>query len=119
MLFAVQDGIFCLDGEAIEDWQWFLKKIDGLNEAIDYVDGKKNNAIVHQVDIPEHIDVRDIRKQCQLSRTSFARKFGFSSRTIQHWEQGNRQPRGPARILLLLLQRNPQAIATILANTST
>jgi len=88
--------------------------IEGMSEAVDYMQGKATKSREHQIIIPKNINVRDIRKKLALTRTAFAKKFGFSPRTIQHWEQGDRTPRGPARILLLLLQRNPKVVEQIL-----
>ncbi len=77
--------------------------------------GEKVAARVHKVEIPDEIDVREIREKLHLSRQDFADRFGFSSRTVQHWEQGDRNPRGPAKILLVLLQREPDLVEGILA----
>jgi len=88
--------------------------IKSMEEALDYVRGKKTSAITHKIEIPDNIDVKSIRKSLNLSRTAFADRFGFSSRTLQHWEQGNRRPHGPAKVLLLLLQREPEVIEDIL-----
>ena len=74
------------------------------------------SAVVHKVEIPDEIDVKSIREELNLSRQEFADSFGFSARTLQHWEQGDRNPHGPARVLLLLLQREPKIIAKILRN---
>jgi putative transcriptional regulator len=88
--------------------------IQGMTEAVKYIRGKENKATVHKVEIPDEIDVRAIRENLKLSRKEFANSFGFSPRTIQHWEQGDRSPQGSARVLLLLLQREPATIAKIL-----
>jgi len=88
--------------------------IDGLEEAVSHLRGKKTGAVVNKVVIPDKIDVRLIRKKLHLSRQVFADRFGFSSRTLQHWEQGDRHPQGAARVLLLLLQRDPETIESIL-----
>ncbi len=88
--------------------------IEGMQEAIKYMRGKKTRAITHKIAIPENIDVKSIRAKLHLSRPVFASRFGFSPRTIQHWEQGSRRPQGAARILLLLLQREPETIEKIL-----
>ena len=90
--------------------------IQGMTEAIEYIRGNGTGAIVHKVEIPDEIDVKSIREKLNLSRQEFADSFGFSARTLQHWEQGDRNPHGPARILLLLLQREPKIIAKILRN---
>ena len=88
--------------------------IHGMEDAVDYMRGKKTRAVTHKIAIPDEIDVRSIRKNLSLSRRDFANRYGFSERTLQHWEQGDRQPHGPARILLLLLQREPATIENIL-----
>lgn len=88
--------------------------IKGMEAAIGYMRGKKTRVAVHKVEIPDEIDVRAIREKLKLSRQDFADRFGFSIRTVQHWEQGNRHPHGPARVLLLLLQREPSTIEGIL-----
>jgi len=33
-----------------------------------------------------------------------------SARTVRNWEQGGRQPEGPARILLQVIDREPEAV---------
>jgi putative transcriptional regulator len=91
--------------------------IKGMEEAIGFVRGKKTRAAVHKVEIPDEINVRAIREKLNLTRQEFADRFGFSMRTVQHWEQGNRHPHGPSRILLLLLQREPATIEGILKHT--
>jgi len=88
--------------------------IIGMEEAIKHMRGKKTKAVTHKVEIPDDIDVRLIRKHLNLSRQSFADRFGFSARTLQHWEQGSRHPHGAARILLLLLKRDPETVEDIL-----
>ncbi|HLB42492.1 MAG TPA: transcriptional regulator [Gammaproteobacteria bacterium] len=91
--------------------------IKGMEEAIGYMRGKKTRAAIHKVEIPNEFDVRAIREKLKLSRQKFADCFGFSARTLQHWEQGDRYPHGSARVLLLLLQREPTMIAGILRHT--
>jgi putative transcriptional regulator len=89
--------------------------IQEMENAVSFMRGKKARAVVHKVKIPDNIDVKKIRQKLHLSRQKFADKFGFSVRTLQHWEQGDRHPQGPARVLLVLLQRDPVAIASILS----
>jgi putative transcriptional regulator len=88
--------------------------IKGMEDAVGYMRGKKPRVAVHKVEIPSDVDVRAIREKLHLSRQEFADRFGFSARTLQHWEQGDRHPHGSARILLLLLYRDPAVIEDIL-----
>jgi putative transcriptional regulator len=36
--------------------------------------------------------------------------LGVSIKTLQNWEQGRRQPDGPARALLRVVETEPQAV---------
>jgi putative transcriptional regulator len=54
--------------------------------------------------------VADTRARVGLSQLDFARLLGVSVRTLQEWEQGRRAPSGPARMLLTIAHKNPQAL---------
>jgi DNA-binding transcriptional regulator YiaG len=45
-----------------------------------------------------------------VSQTRFAIALGISVDTLQNWEQGRRQPEGPAKALLRLLARHPRLL---------
>lgn len=53
--------------------------------------------------------VATIRKQLNISQHAFAGLLGVSVRTIQEWEQGRREPSGPAQALLRIADRHPEA----------
>lgn len=55
-------------------------------------------------------DVQSIRERMGLSQSAFAALLGVSARTLQDWEQGRRQPTGPARSLLRVAERHPEAL---------
>ena len=55
-------------------------------------------------------DVKAIRETLKLTQEQFAAMIGISMRTLQNWEQGRRSPEGPARVLLMVAARNPQAV---------
>lgn len=42
-----------------------------------------------------------LRHRLKLTQKELAKQLGISSRTLQDWAQGRRQPRGPGRALLL------------------
>jgi putative transcriptional regulator len=64
---------------------------------------------------PSAPDVRAIRRKLRLSQAQFAKRFGFSVRTIQEWEQGRALPDRPARILLRVIARSPKTVARAVA----
>jgi putative transcriptional regulator len=49
-------------------------------------------------------------KAMGLSQRVFARLVGVSVKTLQNWEQGRRQPSGPAAVLLIVLVSDPEAV---------
>jgi putative transcriptional regulator len=63
-----------------------------------------------RVHVPEDIDVRAIRIKISLSQSEFAKLFGLSKRTLEHWEHGRRVPSGPARAFLTVIAREPDAV---------
>ncbi len=58
----------------------------------------------------EALDVRRIREAYHLSQAEFAALLGISVDTLQNWEQGRRAPQGPARVLLQVVARHPEAV---------
>ncbi len=79
----------------------------GLQDAIAHSKGEKTEAIVHE---PEAINVKAIREEMGMSQQHFCATFGISLGTLRHWEQGLRSPRGPAKVLLKIVQHNPKAV---------
>ena len=57
---------------------------------------------------PETVDVKRIRKRLGLSQEAFAATYGFAFSAVRDWEQG-RQPDRSARILLKIVEREPEA----------
>jgi putative transcriptional regulator len=65
---------------------------------------------------PTPDEVRAIRRALGLSQPQFAARYGFSVETIRNYEQGHRRPTGPARVLLRVIAREPEAVARALAD---
>lgn len=81
----------------------------GLKSAIAYVQGEREGVREHVVQVPQ-VDVKSLRQRLGMTQQEFARKFLFSVRSLQNWEQGRRSPEGPARILLTVIERDPEAV---------
>lgn len=56
------------------------------------------------------MNIRRLRAQYNLTQDKFAALMGISVNTLRNWEQGRRSPEGPARILLQVAARHPEAI---------
>ena len=83
--------------------------IQGLEEIKAWRKGKKILRTT-TVDLPRAAAVPAIRKDLGLSQQQFARFMGVSVATLRNWEQGRREPRGPARSLLLVASMEPAAV---------
>jgi putative transcriptional regulator len=81
----------------------------GLKEAIGYAKGGPTPS-AYRVHVPERLDVKAIRTKLGLTQQAFAARYGFSVNTLRHWEHGTRQPEGPTRAYLLVIDRAPDAV---------
>lgn len=54
-----------------------------------------------------------IRLKLNLSQSAFAGLMGVSVRTLQDWEQGRRDPQGPAVALLRIAEQHPEVFNDI------
>lgn len=79
----------------------------GLSEAIAHARG---DAVEVKVYEPKYVDVVSLRKRIGMTQEQFAARFGFSVATLRHWERGDRKPRGPALVLLNVIDGNPSAV---------
>ncbi len=60
------------------------------------------------------LDIKTIRGNLNKSQSEFALMIGVSVSTLQNWEQGRRNPDGPARALLKVASENPDAVSRAL-----
>jgi putative transcriptional regulator len=85
----------------------FERLLAGLSDALAEPEQGQDPGGLH---LPYAIDAAAIRRKTGLSQAAFARRIGVPVATIRNWEQGRRSPKGPARILLALLDRNPRIV---------
>jgi putative transcriptional regulator len=85
--------------------------IDSLDEYAAYKRGEKTGIKVVRVTqkVPEDVDVKLIRGKLGMTQEQFT-SFGFSLSAIRHWEAHRRMPEGPARLLLMIIDRNPSIV---------
>jgi len=85
----------------------FEKLVSSIREAGEIKAGNKKPGRIYVVNPPE---IKNIRKKLNISQNEFAMMIGVSVRTLQNWEQGRREPDGPAKALLKVASKNPQAV---------
>ncbi|MNF08401.1 Antitoxin igA-2 [compost metagenome] len=65
-----------------------------------------------------HVDalqVKAIRKATGLTQARFAALIGVQLSTLRNWEQGRREPTGPAKALLKAIHNDPVHVLNALA----
>lgn len=80
---------------------------ESIREAGEIKQGKREPSRVFEHAQPEP---KAIRERLGLSQSRFAAIIGVSVRTLQNWEQGHRKPEGPAKALLRVVDRDPEAV---------
>jgi putative transcriptional regulator len=86
----------------------------GLSEAKAYLEGSTDKR-GFRIHVPARVDVKKIRTRLGLSQESFAQTYGFALSAVRDWEQGRRQPERSARILLKVVEKEPEAVTRALA----
>ena len=56
------------------------------------------------------LTVKRLRGWTRLSQPEFARLLGVELGTLRNWEQGRREPTGPARALLRAISNDPENV---------
>ena len=62
---------------------------------------------------PPKIDVAAVRAKTGLSQNEFAKRFMLAPGTLRNWEQGIREPEGPSRLLLAVIDRAPDVVGQV------
>ena len=64
------------------------------------------------------LQVKEIRKATGLTQARFARLIDVQIGTLRNWEQGRREPTGPAKSLLRALRNDPAHVIKALQGES-
>lgn len=97
------------------DERMFAELEASLREGMAILRGEKEPSRTFQLDAP---DIKAIRENMSLTQQQFAALLGISLRTLQNWEQGRRSPEGPARVLLQVAAKHPQALLDVVHSTA-
>ncbi len=89
----------------------------GIKEIKEWQQGKKQLKTT-RVQLPRAADVAKIRQKLDLTQDEFANFMGVNVKTLQNWEQKRREPQGPARSLLRVAEKAPEAILKALPRSA-
>jgi putative transcriptional regulator len=86
----------------------FDELVEGIEEAGAFLRGEQPPA--GAVTFVGEPDPRAIRERLGLTQEQFAAALCISVSTLRNWEQGRREPSGPAMRLLQIAAKHPEII---------
>jgi putative transcriptional regulator len=89
----------------------FQKLVESVKQMGSIMRGEN---IPHRRTVVGAVDVKAMRERLGLTQGEFSGMIGVSVRTLQNWEQGRREPEGPAKALLRVVEKDPQAVLSAL-----
>jgi len=95
----------------------FDRIMEGLNDAVAIAEGQADPA-TYRVHVPAEVDVKSIRSRMKLTQDQFAARFGFTKGAVRDWEQGRKRPEQASRVLLTVIDREPEAVTRALRQTT-
>ena len=92
------------------------KFFDDLLESVTQMDEiRRGERAPSREFIVDAVQVRKIRQATGLSQERFARVLDVHVGTLRNWEQGLREPTGPAKALLRAIHKDPKHVLSALA----
>ncbi|MGH9339897.1 MAG: helix-turn-helix domain-containing protein [Acidobacteriota bacterium] len=88
----------------------FEELLESVRQGGQILRGERKPARVFSAAEP---DAKEIRERYGLSQQKFASLIGVSVATLQNWEQRRRSPEGPARVLLRVAAKHPEAVVDV------
>ena len=88
----------------------FAELVASVKEGGAILRGEKPPTRIFTLKPPE---IKEIRVGFGLTQEQFAALLGISVRTLRNWEQGRRVPEGPARVLLQVAAKHPDAVLDV------
>ena len=89
----------------------FEELLESVKQAKAIEKGQLKPARTFKID-PKN-DIVKVRGKLGLSQSKFAVILGISTDTLQNWEQGRREPTGPAKILLKIAAKHPEVLLEV------
>ena len=93
------------------DKKLFARLLESVKQAKAIERGELKPSRVFHVD-PKNTVVKT-RGKLGLSQSKFATLLGISQDTLQNWEQGRREPTGPAKVLLKIASKHPRVLLEV------
>jgi len=92
----------------------FEELLESVKQAGEIVRGERAPSREFYVDASM---VKQLRSKTGLSQHKFAKLLSVEVSTLQNWEQGRREPTGPAKALLRAIKKDPKNVLKALASS--
>ncbi len=86
---------------------FFDELLESVQQMDEIVEDKRAPSREFHVDA---IQVKEIREATGLTQVQFAQRIGIEVATLRNWEQGRREPTGPAKALLTAIKNDPKHV---------
>ena len=96
----------------IMDSNLFDKLVESMTQMNEIIDGERVPSSEFVVD---PIQVKSIRMATGLTQDKFCKLIDVKLGTLRNWEQGRREPTGPAKALLRAIKNDPKHVLVALA----
>lgn len=90
----------------------FADLVESMTQMNEIVRGERVPSREFKVDA---VSIKALRSKVGLSQTKFAALLHVNVGTLRNWEQGLREPTGPAKALLEAIRRDPTHVLKALA----
>jgi putative transcriptional regulator len=94
------------------DKKLFAELTESLEQMGEIVRGERSPSREFSMDA---VKVKEVRSVTGLSQEKFARIIDVQVGTLRNWEQGRREPTGPAKALLRAIRNDPKRVLRALA----
>lgn len=95
------------------DKELFERLVESMTQMNEIVSGERSPSREFVVN---SIHVKEIRKKTGLTQEKFSQLIDVNLGTLRNWEQGRREPTGPAKALLKAINNDPVHVLVALSN---
>lgn len=95
------------------DANMFTNLMESVTQMDEIVRGERQPSREFHIDA---VSVKEIRQATGLSQAKFATIIDVQVGTLRNWEQGRREPTGPAKALLRAISKDPKHVLQALAD---
>ena len=94
------------------DSNLFDKLVESITQMNEILDGERAPS---REFVDDPVQVKEIRKVTGLTQDKFCKLIDVKLGTLRNWEQGRREPTGPAKALLRAIKNDPEHVLVALA----